>query len=62
MNRHSRICQKTFQTKNKDLFPKECELNKSGDWSWEGIVLNLFVNSGFLNVNFKLPFLKGQCL
>lgn len=56
MNRHSRICQKTFQTKNKDIFPKECELNKAGDWSWEGIVLNLFVNSGFLNVNFKLPF------
>lgn len=56
MNKHSRISQKTFQTKHRDIFHKECELSKSGDWSWEGILVSLFVNFGFLNVNFKLPF------
>lgn len=56
MNKHSRINQKTFQTQNKDVYVKERELSKSGDWSWGGIVVSLFVNFGFLNVNFKLPF------
>ena len=31
MKRHSGIHHKTFQTKNRDLFPEEHELNKSGD-------------------------------
>lgn len=56
MNKHSRINQKTFQTPNKDIYAKKCELSKPGDWSWGGIVVSPFVNFGFLNVNFKLPF------
>lgn len=30
MNKRSRISQKTFQTKNRDTFPKEFELSMSG--------------------------------
>lgn len=30
MNKHSRIRQKTFQTKNGDTFPKEYEFSKLG--------------------------------
>lgn len=60
MSRHSGVSQKTFQTKNRDIFPVECELNKSGDGSWEGVLESLFVNFGFLNVNFKLPFEKAS--
>lgn len=54
------ISQKPFKTKNKMLSPKVCEFNKSVAWSWEGMVVRLFVNFGFLNVNFKLPLQKAS--
>lgn len=46
-------------SRNRNLFPKKPEFYKSGDRSWEKRVVSLFVNSGILNVNFKLPFQKA---